>query len=201
LDSSGSTSEALLFPKISRWFYTWAHWKNQNWYEFHLHFSLWTSHTVTDSSQVSNVNQASLKGSGFAAKYHARMWRFSDRNESGNELEIYLRESCEDLFEGQPSDWILSWWRVWLHLRYLKDFYWLQQQVNQSRFPNLAKMARDYLAIPGASVAVERIFSGGRDTLGYSSLPIRTSTFRVLSLLKNFFKLETKRIEEILTNL
>ena len=61
-------------------------------------------------------------------------------------------------------------------------------------------MARDYLAIPGASVAVERIFSGGRDTLGIRRFRLGPTTFRVLCLLKNFFRYETERVEEILMN-
>ena len=62
-------------------------------------------------------------------------------------------------------------------------------------------MAKDYVAIPGASVAVERIFSGGRDTLGIRRFRLGPTTIRVLSLLKNFFKLETERIEDILKDL
>jgi hAT family C-terminal dimerisation region len=49
-------------------------------------------------------------------------------------------------------------------------------------------MARDYLAIPGASVTVERVFSGGRDILGIRRYSLGPETFRVLMILKHFLK-------------
>jgi hAT family C-terminal dimerisation region len=34
--------------------------------------------------------------------------------------------------------------------------YW---RVHSTRFPNLSRMARDYLAVPGTSTPTERVFS------------------------------------------
>jgi len=62
-------------------------------------------------------------------------------------------------------------------------------------------MARDYLAIPGASVSVERIFNGGRDVLGIRRWSLGAGTFRVLMLLKFFFKLDAKMITDIMESL
>ncbi|KAL0490780.1 AC transposase, partial [Acrasis kona] len=45
---------------------------------------------------------------------------------------------------------ILQWWRD-----------------HQTEYPVMARVARDYLAIPCASVSVERCFSSGRDVLGH----------------------------------
>ncbi|GES98122.1 zinc finger BED domain-containing protein DAYSLEEPER-like [Rhizophagus clarus] len=36
-------------------------------------------------------------------------------------------------------------------------------KVHENKFPNLSKMAKDFLAIPGTSVPVKRVFSGGTD--------------------------------------
>lgn len=40
--------------------------------------------------------------------------------------------------------------------------YW---KNNSARFPNLSRMARDYLAVPGTSTPSERAFSGGRQLI------------------------------------
>ncbi|CAB4461245.1 unnamed protein product [Rhizophagus irregularis] len=63
-----------------------------------------------------------------------------DDNDSSNEdeLEEYLRKPAVN-FKTDP----LQWWKA-----------------HEATYPHLAKMARDYLAIPGTSVPVERIFSG-----------------------------------------
>jgi hypothetical protein len=59
------------------------------------------------------------------------------------ELEKYLAEACEEK-EGKFE--ILGWWKI-----------------NAARFPVLAPLARDVLAIPFTSVASESAFStGGR---------------------------------------
>ena len=44
---------------------------------------------------------------------------------------------------------LLSWWRQ-----------------HQAMFPNLAKMARQYLALPASSAGVERLFSAAGDMHG-----------------------------------
>ena len=54
-----------------------------------------------------------------------------------SEIDIYLEEKVE----GSQVDPI-EWWRTY-----------------ESRFPNLSRMARDYLAIPATSVPSERCFS------------------------------------------
>ena len=59
-----------------------------------------------------------------------------------DELETYLDESLES----HDTTDILSWWKG-----------------KETRFPNLSKMARDYLAIPGSSVSKEVMFSQGAD--------------------------------------
>ncbi|CAB5389650.1 unnamed protein product [Rhizophagus irregularis] len=66
-----------------------------------------------------------------------------DDNDSSNEdeLEEYLRKPAVN-FKTDP----LQWWKA-----------------HEATYPHLAKMARDYLAIPGTSVPVERIFSDTED--------------------------------------
>jgi hypothetical protein len=92
------------------------------------------------------------------------------------EISRYLRE---DLTEMSP----LAWWRS-----------------NAHRFPKLAAMARDYLCIPGkfghiggfelstnhlmyflgTSVAVERVFSAGRDVISVRRASLSAESIRML---------------------
>jgi hypothetical protein len=55
--------------------------------------------------------------------------------DSKNELERYL---MEPILEGTETDDVLMWWKF-----------------NSKKYPNLSRMARDYLAIPGTSASSE----------------------------------------------
>ncbi|GBC53601.2 ribonuclease H-like protein [Rhizophagus irregularis DAOM 181602=DAOM 197198] len=61
--------------------------------------------------------------------------------EEKDELSIYLNEGVAP---GKTD--ILMWWKL-----------------HEIEYPNLSKMARDYLSIPATSAPMERIFSGGTD--------------------------------------
>ena len=87
----------------------------------------------------------------------------------------------------------------------------------QAQFPNLSRLARNILSIPGAfifgfnhdillltftspgsSVAVERIFSGGRDTISLRRSSLKPETICTLMLLKNRLRLAREAIDTIL---
>jgi hypothetical protein len=61
-----------------------------------------------------------------------------------DELDEYFKLEPEDFDLCNPVHW-------WMGRR--------------AQFPNLFWLARDILSIPGSAVAVERVFSGGRDTI------------------------------------
>ena len=61
----------------------------------------------------------------------------------GDELQRYLKDPPAPV----KAD-ILDWWKG-----------------NESSYPTLATMARDFLAIPGSSVPSEQIFSSGKHTV------------------------------------
>lgn len=81
---------------------------------------------------------------------------------------------------------------------------------HRAQFPNLYHLARDILSIPGISffflfiffikiscilgsaVAVERIFSGGRDTISLRRASLKPETIRVLMLVKRKLILKRK---------
>jgi len=71
---------------------------------------------------------------------------------------------------------ILEWWKV-----------------NPGRFPNLAPMARDILAVQGCSVGVQRVFSMARDVIPYRGLRLRSSTIRFSMLVKSYENEELRR--------
>ncbi|GBC52400.2 zinc finger BED domain-containing protein RICESLEEPER 2-like [Rhizophagus irregularis DAOM 181602=DAOM 197198] len=82
-----------------------------------------------------NDNQNINQNSLAAHMFKKRKTSYSD------ELKAYLNEP--------PANFdmdILAFWKV-----------------HENKFPNLSKMARDFLAIPGTSVPVKRVFSSGTD--------------------------------------
>jgi hypothetical protein len=88
----------------------------------------------------------------------------------------------------------------------------------RAQFPNLSQRARDILAIPGESesplqlhvymaesdlsvgsaVAVERIFSGGRDTISLRRASLKPEMIRTLMLVKQRLRLARTAIQELI---
>ncbi|KEP45855.1 HAT family dimerization protein [Rhizoctonia solani 123E] len=85
-----------------------------------------------------------------------------------NEIRQYLEEEVTPLLP-------LEWWRL-----------------NAHRFPRLAAMARDFLCIPGTSVAVERVFSTGRDAISVRRASLSAETIRTLMNYRAGIMLEKK---------
>jgi hypothetical protein len=84
------------------------------------------------------------------------------------ELQIYFSESRSS--NGEED--VLNWWKI-----------------NQSRFPTLAKMARDYLAMQGSSVPSERGFSQSGLTVTNLRNRLHPETVRCAMCLKSWLKL------------
>jgi len=85
-----------------------------------------------------------------------------------DELEEYFKLPCEDFDACKPVQW-------WVGRR--------------AQFPSLYCLARDLLTIPGSAVAVEQIFSGGRDTISLRRASLQPETIRTLMLLKQQLRL------------
>ncbi len=96
---------------------------------------------------------------------------FVDQNykeEEKAESQIYFSEiRCSN---GEED--VLNWWNI-----------------NQSRFPTLAKMARDYLAMQGSSVPSERGFSLSGLTVTNLRNRLHPETVRCAMCLKSWLKL------------
>ncbi|XP_052299982.1 zinc finger BED domain-containing protein RICESLEEPER 2-like isoform X1 [Citrus sinensis] len=89
---------------------------------------------------------------------------------SKSELEFYLEECT--LPSTSQFD-ILSWWKN-----------------NQGKYPILAKIARDFLAIPVSTVASESAFSTGGRHLSHHRSRLHPSTVEALVCTQNWFWLE-----------
>ena len=60
--------------------------------------------------------------------------------------------------------------------------------MHELEYPHLARMARDYLAIPASSVPVERIFSGGTDLITPTRSRLSEDTIKYCMCLKSWWK-------------
>ena len=86
----------------------------------------------------------------------ADKYLFLHTKNSEQEAEARLNEPSADEVLLNP----LLWWKVYaLIIISSIIFIWSCFQIHAVEFPVIARMARDYLAIPATSVAVERVFS------------------------------------------
>ena len=85
-----------------------------------------------------------------------------------SEFDIYMSEAVVDNY---PNFKVLDYWKI-----------------NSDRFPNLSRMARDYLAVPGTSTPSERAFSGGRQLITDFRCSLSGETITACMLLKNWLR-------------
>jgi hypothetical protein len=92
-----------------------------------------------------------------------------------SDIDRYFEEGVVMVQESitKTEDWLFSWWRM-----------------HRDEYPRMAAAARDYLAIPAAEVAVERLFSRGRDLLGVRRHSLNAETMRRVMLLRDIYKSE-----------
>ncbi|KAJ6038619.1 hypothetical protein N7460_007336 [Penicillium canescens] len=87
-----------------------------------------------------------------------------------SDIDRYFEEGVVTVDESvtKDEDWLFGWWRT-----------------HNDEYPRMAAAARDYLAIPAAEVAVERLFSRGRDLLGVRRHSLKGETMRKVMLLRD----------------
>jgi len=86
-----------------------------------------------------------------------------------SDIAQYLNSDVAEFDEkNSKKDWIYKWW-----------------QGHVDEYPRMAAAARDYLAVPGAEVDVERLFNSGRDLLGLRRWSLSSGTMRKLLILKD----------------
>lgn len=92
-----------------------------------------------------------------------------------DELDDYLRQPVENT--KIPLQW-------WVH--------------NQKTYPNLHRMALDYLSIPATSTAVERVFSQGRHLLHFTRNRLSPSSTRAFLCLGSWLRCDLLAPEDLI---
>ena len=145
-------------------------------YEEHYAHRSSQDNTLQRGTTATSSGSSIPPTSSFTARYQRRGPQIL------NQLEDYFRLSREPDFDGCDP---LEWWRS-----------------HRKRWPQLYRLACDILAIPGvlkchsecsspdlvfpgSAVAVERIFSGGRDTISLRRASLQPETVRTLMLVKH----------------
>jgi len=91
--------------------------------------------------------------------------------EAADEFKMYCNESERLRSAGSQNKDVLNWWK------------------NKSKmYPNLSKMARDYLAIPGTSTLSERLFSSGKHLVSDTRNSLSPTTIQACQCLKSWEK-------------
>jgi hAT family C-terminal dimerisation region len=97
-----------------------------------------------------------------------RLFRKRHRQENNiNEVNLYLSFPSITNQDIDP----LEWWKV-----------------NESQYPNLARMARNYLAIPATSVPSEQCFSLSKNLITDKRNRLVGKTIRICMTLKSWWK-------------
>ncbi|KAF5348215.1 hypothetical protein D9758_014636 [Tetrapyrgos nigripes] len=108
------------------------------------------------SSDIIHVDGSPQKK--FKSKYHRKVDAVHD------ELTEFWKLPPEDSENCDP----IVWWAG-----------------HKAMYPNLYRLALDIFSIPGSAVAVERVFSGGRDTISLRRASLSADTIRLLMIAKH----------------
>ncbi|KAF5342758.1 hypothetical protein D9758_017038 [Tetrapyrgos nigripes] len=128
-------------------------------------------------SSAPSVDEASFLGSGSLQKSSFRTM-FRKPVVHKNELDTYFSLPIE-----HENTNPVAWW-----------------YQHRKSFPNLYCLTRDIMSIPGSAVAVERIFSSGRDTISIRRSRLHADTIRVLMVVKHHLHLKRNTVEEIIAD-
>jgi hypothetical protein len=162
---------------------------------FQIYYS---QHYKGFASESSNIQQDSpeptIPSGSFSGSPQKRSFTSRYRNilVVKNELEEFFKLSPEDIDHCDP----IQWWFA-----------------RRAQFPRLFRFARDILAIPGvfflllsmvilqnylgSAVAVERVFSGGRDTISLRRASLNPNTIRALMVVKHRLRLARNAVLEL----
>lgn len=127
-----------------------------------------TNYLPADSSaQPADVAQSARPSAGVGQPFDF-MARYNNQpRKTVNEMEDFLRQPREAFDTCNPIAWWIGRAAMW---------------------PKLSRMALDILTIPGSAVAVERVFSGGRDTISIRRASLKADTIRALMIIKQHYR-------------
>lgn len=131
-------------------------------------FKEWNDYYKPKSSAPATSTETNSEGLDFfSALYNSQMANTSTSVK--DELKKYLSEPT--LKDPLKEDGLLTWWKC-----------------HELEYPYLSKMARDYLAVAGSGVPVERLFSLGSDTISDDRYSLSSDHIRMLMCLKCWLK-------------
>ncbi|KAF5360260.1 hypothetical protein D9758_009172 [Tetrapyrgos nigripes] len=151
---------------------------------FEIHFL--TKYQPAESSDDSNATAATTTPSTAFDDSPVKI-DFLSRYEQPSVGPSSLQAELDEYFRSTASHRVkmttdpLEWW----HAR-------------RDQFPSLYRFARDILCIPGSAVAVERVFSGGRDTVSLRRASLKAETIQALMVVKAQLRMARIAIVEIL---
>ena len=99
---------------------------------------------------------------------HDIFTRRSKTPQAKNEFELYC---TDDEPSGNEIKDVLAWWKG-----------------KSKKYPNLLRMARDYLSIPATSTSSERLFSSGKHMISDTRNSPSPSTIQECQCLKSWIK-------------
>ena len=99
---------------------------------------------------------------------HDLFTRRSKTPQAKKEFELYC---TDDDPSGVENKDVLAWWKC-----------------KSKKYPNLSRMARDYLAIPATSTSSERLFSSGKHMISDTRNSLSPSTIQACQCLKSWIK-------------
>lgn len=122
--------------------------------------------SLQQHSQTENIESFGPRKSSAVFK-HLKRRKLNQCQSPIGELETFLSRDTVD-----PNISPITWWKE-----------------NGHMYPNLSKMARDFLAIPGTSTPSERVFSGGRQLLPYTRNRMGGKLVQAATCLKSWLKI------------
>ncbi|KAF5374318.1 hypothetical protein D9758_004652 [Tetrapyrgos nigripes] len=127
-------------------------------------FTVATSSTIPIQDDIVYIDGSPQKKK--TSRYHRRV------DAPRDELTEFWKQPPQDSEKCDP----IQWW-----------------QGQKATFPTLYRLALDIFSIPGSAVAVERVFSGGRDTISLRHASLHPDTIRMLMIAKNRLHLARRR--------
>ena len=124
------------------------------------------SRIIRNAYQDYRHNQPDTSEIVAATTYSQLPTSFIRENPRSDELDRYFDEAQP---RAQTIADFLAWWKL-----------------NQHKYPNLSRMARDYLAIPGTSASSERLFSSAKHLLTDNRSCLAGSSVRACQCLKSW---------------
>ncbi|CAB4490884.1 unnamed protein product [Rhizophagus irregularis] len=149
-DTNMYTVATVLDPRLKLGYYEDHKWK-QNFINFAKETVLDIYNTKYGPSEHLEGGNVNVDNNGFLNHIFGKQQKIQQ-----SEVDLYLKAP-----RAEPQQDILLWWKA-----------------NETVYPHLAKMARDYIAITATSVSVERVFSGGADLLATKRCSLKAETIR-----------------------